>query len=54
MIIYDLEVTSNYFEPIGNDGCHLELEGNIKFVALKDTEFSTIEELKTAVENLKF
>jgi hypothetical protein len=52
MIIYDLEVTSNYFEQIGDNGCHVELAGSIKFVYLSDTEFATIQELETAIINL--
>jgi len=54
MIIYDLEVTSNYFEPIGNDGCHLELDFDIRFVFLADTEYATMQELQTAIEALIF
>jgi hypothetical protein len=52
MIIYGLQVTSNYFEAIGDDGCHIELDGSIKFVYLSDTEFETMDELKTAITNL--
>jgi len=52
MRIYNLEVTSNYFEQIDDLGCHIELDGCIRFVYLEDTEYSTITELQIAVENL--
>jgi hypothetical protein len=53
MRILDLEVTSNYFEELGETACHIELEGCIRFVYLKDTEYNSIEELKIAIENGK-
>lgn len=52
MKIYDLDVTSNYFEQIDDSGCHIELEGCIRYVYLKDTQYSTMDELKIAVESL--
>jgi len=54
MIIYGLEVTSNYFAQIGDNGCHIELAYDIRFVYLADTEYRTIEDLQTAVEALTF
>ncbi len=54
MIIYGLQVTSNYFAAIGNDGCHIELAYDIRFVYLADTEYATMEELQTAIEALIF
>lgn len=52
MKIYDLDVTSNYFEQIDDSGCHIELEGCIRYVYLEDTQYSTMDELKIAVESL--
>ncbi len=52
MIIYGQNVTSNYFAQIGDNGCHIELDFDIKFVYLADTEYSTMEELQTAIEAL--
>jgi hypothetical protein len=54
MIIYGLQVTSNYFAAIGNDGCHIELAYDIRFVYLADTGYATMEELQTAIEALIF
>jgi hypothetical protein len=54
MIIYDLEVTSNYFAQIGDNGCHIELDFDIRFVFLADTEYATMQELQTAIEALIF
>lgn len=52
MEIYGLQVTSNYFEEIDSTGCHIELANNIRFVYLEDTEYNTMEDLKTALEAL--
>jgi hypothetical protein len=52
MRILDLEVTSNYFEELGETACHIELEGCIRFIYLRDTEYNSMYELKIAVENL--
>lgn len=54
MRIYNLEVTSNFFEQIDSTGCHIELDNCIRFVYLSDTEYNTMEDLKTAVEALVF
>jgi hypothetical protein len=54
MEIYGLQVTSNYFEQIDLTGCHIELANSIRFVYLEDTEYSTMEELQTAIEALIF
>ena len=54
MIIYGLEVTSNYFAQIGDNGCHIELAYDIRFVYLADTGYATMQELQTAVEALTF
>jgi hypothetical protein len=54
MEIYGLQVTSNYFEQLDSLSCHIELANNIRFVYLVDTEYSTIEELQTAIEALVF
>jgi hypothetical protein len=54
MIIYGQNVTSNYFAAIGNDGCHIELDFDIRFVYLADTEYATLAELQTAIEALTF
>jgi hypothetical protein len=52
MTIYNKQVTSTYFEQIDEFGCHIELDGCIAFVYLADTEYKTMDELKTAVETL--
>ena len=52
MIINNLQVTSNFFEYLDETMCHLELGGCIRLVHLKDTQFTTINDLKLAVENL--
>jgi hypothetical protein len=54
MRIYNLEVTSNYFEQIDDLGCHIELDGCIRFVYLIDTEYNSMEALENAVKNLPF
>jgi len=54
MTINNLEVTSNVFDYIDTNTCHLELEHCLRLVHLHDTEFNTIEELQTAVEALIF
>jgi len=54
MIIYGQNVTSNYFAQIGDNGCHIELDFDIRFVYLADTEYATMEELQTAIEALIF
>ena len=53
MRILNLEVTSNYFEQLGETACHIELGGCIRLIYLKDTEFNTIAELQQVVENLQ-
>lgn len=52
MTIYNKRVTSTFFEQIDEFGCHIELDGCITFVYLADTEYKTMDELKTAVETL--
>jgi hypothetical protein len=52
MIINGFTVTSNTFDAVDDFSCHLELDGMVRLVWLKDTEFKTIDDLKTAVENL--
>lgn len=52
MTIYNKQVTSNFFEQIDEFGCHIELDGCVTFVYLDDTEYKTMEELKTAIETL--
>ena len=54
MKIYDLEVTSNYFAQIDDNGCHIELDFDIRFVYLADTGYATMQELQTAIEALIF
>jgi hypothetical protein len=54
MIIYGQNVTSNYFAQIGDNGCHIELDFDIKFVYLADTGYATMQELQTAIEALIF
>ncbi len=54
MIINGYTVTSNFFDYIDETCCHLELDHCIRLVHLSDTEYSTIEDLKTAVEALVF
>lgn len=54
MIIYGLQVTSNYFAQIGDNGCHIELDFDIRFVYLADTDYATMQELQTAIEALTF
>jgi hypothetical protein len=54
MTIYNKQVTSTYFEQIDELGCHIELDGCITFVYLRDTTYSTMDELKQAIESLKF
>jgi hypothetical protein len=52
MKIYDLEVTSNFFEQVDDGACHIELDGCIRYVYLEDTQYTTMNELKIAVESL--
>jgi hypothetical protein len=52
MIINGFNVTSNFFDYVDDTMCHLELDGCLRLVHIKDTEYSTIAELKLAVENL--
>jgi hypothetical protein len=52
MKIYNLDVTSNFFEQVDDSGCHIELDGCIRFVYLRDTDYSTMDELKQAIEGL--
>jgi len=54
MIINGFEVTSNFFDYVDPTMCHLDLDHCIRLVHLYDTEYSTIEDLKTAVEALIF
>lgn len=54
MKINNLKVTSNFFEKVDESSAHIDLEGCVRLVHLSDTEFATIEELKTAVESLIF
>ena len=54
MEIYGLQVTSNFFEQIDSSGCHIELANSVRFVYLEDTEFTTMEDLQTAIEALIF
>jgi hypothetical protein len=54
MIINGFNVTSHFFEYVDETMCHLELDYCIRLVHLHDTEYSTIEELQTAVETLIF
>ena len=53
MKIYDLNVTSNFFEQVDDSGCHIELDGCIRYVYLADTQFYTMIALKIAVESLE-
>ena len=52
MIINGYNLTSNFFEYVDSQSCHLELNGCLRLVHLEDTGFNSIEELKTAVETL--
>jgi hypothetical protein len=52
MIINGFKVTSNVFDYVDESMCHLELDGCLRLVHLQDTEYSTIDELRIAVENL--
>lgn len=52
MKINGLQVTSNFVEIVDDNSVHLELGGCIRLVHLSDTEFKTINDLKTAVEKL--
>lgn len=52
MKIYNLDVTSNFFEQVDDSGCHIELGGCIRFVYLRDTDYSTMEALEDAIKNL--
>lgn len=54
MKIYNLDVTSNFFEQVDDLGCHIELDKCVRYVYLKDTTYSTMDELKQAIESLKF
>lgn len=54
MKINNLEITSNFFEQVDEVSAHCELERCIRLVHLEDTEFTTIEELKKAIESLIF
>ena len=52
MKINGLTVTATTFDQIDDFSCHLELDGMLRLVWLKDTPFETINDLKTAVEAL--
>lgn len=52
MKINNLTVTSNFIEVVDEKSAHCELDNCIRLVHLSDTEFETIEELKTTIENL--
>jgi hypothetical protein len=52
MTINNLEVTGNFVEIVDINSVHLELGNCIRLVQISDTEFETVEDLKTAVENL--
>jgi len=52
MIINGYTVTSNFFDYIDETCCHLELDNCIRLVHLSDTEFNTMEELQTAINDL--
>jgi hypothetical protein len=52
MIINGFTVTATTFEPVDDFSCHLELDGMLRLVWLKDTEFETINDLKIAVDAL--
>lgn len=54
MTINGYSVTSNFFDYVDANCCHLELNNCIRLVHLSDTEFNTIEDLQTAVEALIF
>jgi hypothetical protein len=52
MKIYNLDVTSNFFEQVDDSACHIELDGCIRYVYLKDTEYNTMQDLEVAITNL--
>lgn len=54
MKINNLEITSKFFEQVDETSAHCELEGCIRLVHLEDTEYTTIEDLKKAIESLIF
>jgi len=54
MYIYNEQVTSNFFEQVDSVGCHIELDGCIRYVYLRDTPYNTMQELQNAIENLIF
>lgn len=54
MKITNLEVTNNFIEVVDTTCVHIELDGCLRLIYLKDTEFKTIEELKKAIESLIF
>lgn len=54
MKINDLEVTNNYVDVIDENSAHIELGNCLRLVNLVDTEFQTIDELKSTVESLSF
>jgi hypothetical protein len=52
MKIYNLEVTSNFFDKIDDGACHIELDGCIRYVYLIDTEYNNMLDLEEAITNL--
>lgn len=54
MKIINLEVTNNFIEVVDTTSAHIEIEGCLRLIYLKDTEFKTMEELKKAIESLIF
>lgn len=54
MKITNLEVTNNFVEVVDPTCVHIELNGCLRLIYLKDTEFKTIEDLKNAIESLTF
>jgi hypothetical protein len=58
MKINGFTVTSNIWVEeinyVDHVSCHIELDGCLRLVQLKDTEYATLAELQTAIEALTF
>jgi hypothetical protein len=52
MEFYGIQVTGNFVEILDENSAHIHLGGCIRLVHLQDTEFETIQDLKTAIINL--
>lgn len=52
MIINGYQVTSNFFQQVDSISAHCELDYCVRLVHLSDTQYTTIQDLQQAIENL--